>query len=218
MPPTLEALFIVLVFVMPGFITVRTKETLVPSVGKPEALQITLRSITTSLLYVPLWLIAASDLLLLRKHVMQLSQAPALVPAVPGRAVVVFFGLALVLPVAMGVVWAIGAWRDWYPRIATHIYPWLGLRTPSRGVGEDLWDKLWLNRREQPWLTVYMKDGRVYVGRGIEFSQSSYGRDFVLGPDTKMFKDGEEKKDLANSAGDGVWIPGGEVSSVDIHH
>jgi hypothetical protein len=36
-----------------------------------------------------------------------------------------------------------------------------------------------------------MKGGRRYVGRGIEFSQSAYGRDFLLGPDTKVFKDGD---------------------------
>jgi len=105
----------------------------------------------------------------------------------------------------------------WYPRIAEHTHPRLGLRPPSRGVGEDLWDTLWLNRLRQPWLTVYMKDGRVYIGRGVEFSQSTYGRDLVLGPDTKMFKAGEQKKDLATTAGEAVWIPGAEVSSIDIH-
>jgi hypothetical protein len=117
----------------------------------------------------------------------------------------------------MGVLWAIGAWNDWYPRIAERTHPRLGLRALSRGVGEDLWDKLWLNRIRQPWLTVYMKDGRVYIGRGVEFSQSAYGRDLVLGPDTKLFRDGEEKKDLASSAGEAVWVPGAEVSSIDIH-
>jgi len=217
MPATLEALLIVLVFVMPGFITVRTKETLVPSVGKPEALQITLRSITASLLYLPLWLVTAGDLLELRRHLLRLVEAPAVVPPVPGRPVLTFFMLTLILPIAMGVIWAIGSWNDWYPRIAERTHPRLGLRPPSRGVGEDLWDKLWLNRLNQPWLTVYMKDGRVYIGRGIEFSQSTYGRDLVLGPETKMFKDGEQKKDLTASDGEAVWIPAAEVSSIDIH-
>ncbi len=50
----------------------------------------------------------------------------------------------------MGVLWAIGSWNDWYPRIAERTHPRLGLRPPSRGVGEDLWDKLWLNRLRQP--------------------------------------------------------------------
>lgn len=217
MPSTIEALFIILVFVMPGFITVRTKELLVPSVGKPEALQVTLRSVTASLLYLPLWLPAATDLLLLRSRVLQLSEAPTIAAPIPGRPVAVFFVLALILPVSMGILWAIGSWNDWYPRIAERTHPRLSLRSPSRGVGEDLWDKLWLNRLSQPWLTVYMKDGRVYIGRGIEFSQSTYGRDLVLGPDTKIFRDEEEKKDLAASAGEGVWIPGSEVSSIDVH-
>ena len=74
MPATVEALLIILVIVMPGFITVRTKEMLVPSVGKPDALQITLRSITASLLYLPLWLVFAGNLLLLRRDLLQLSE------------------------------------------------------------------------------------------------------------------------------------------------
>jgi uncharacterized protein DUF6338 len=217
MPATLEALFIVLVFVMPGFITVRTKEMLVPSVGKPDVLQTTLRSITTSLLYLPLWLIAAGDLLLLRGRLLQLALASSPDVLIPTRPVLVFFALTLMLPVSMGIVWAIASWNDWYPRVAEKTHPRLGLRPPSRGVGEDLWDKLWLNRIAQPWLTVYMKDGRVYIGRGTEFSQSAYGRDLILGADTKMYKDGEEKKDLAATAGESVWIPGAEVSSIDVH-
>jgi Family of unknown function (DUF6338) len=217
MPATIEALLIVFVFVMPGFIAVRTKEMLVPSVGKPEALQITLRSITASLLYLPLWLLSAGGLLLLRRHLLQLSALPVAVPPPLSRSVIVFFMLTAVLPISIGVLWAIGSWNDWYPHLAEITHPRLGLRPPSRGVGEDLWDKLWLNRIRQPWLTVYMKDGRVYIGRGIEFSQSTYGRDLVLGPDTKIFKDGEQTKDLATSDGEAVWIPGGEIVSIDIH-
>jgi hypothetical protein len=217
MPATIDALVIVLVFIMPGFIVVRTKESLVPSVGKPEALQITLRSITASLLFLPLWLVAMPDLLLLRSRLIQLSQASAAVSPLSGRPILTLFTVTLILPGAAGILWAIASWNDWYPRVAEPIYLKLGLRSPSRGVGEDLWDKLWLNRGQQPWLTVYLKDGRVYIGRGIEFSQSSYGRDLLLGSDTKMFKDAEEKKDLATSAGEAVWIPASEVSSIDIH-
>ena len=63
MPATVEALLILLVFVVPGFITVRTRETLVPTAGKLDTLQIMLRSVTVSLLYVPLWLLASRDLI-----------------------------------------------------------------------------------------------------------------------------------------------------------
>jgi len=214
MPGTLEALIIALVFVMPGFITARTREMLVPTVGKPEALQITLRSITVSLLYLPLWLLASPHLFALRTRI---TQGPALATGLPMRPTVMFLALSLILPVCVGFVWAIASWNGWYPRFVSRIYPRLGLRAPLHGVGEDLWDKLWFNRSKQPWLTVYMKDGRIYIGRGVEFSQSSYGQDLLLGPDTKIYKDGEEKKDLATSAGEGVWIPGREVTSIDIH-
>jgi hypothetical protein len=63
-----------------------------------------------------------------------------------------------------------------------------------------------------------MKDGRMYVGRGIEFSLSARGKDILLGSDTRMFdKDGHLSQDLAESRGEGVWVPGVEVSSIEIH-
>jgi hypothetical protein len=68
------------------------------------------------------------------------------------RGVLVFFVLALILPIATGIVWAIGYWNDWYATCARRIYPKLGLRPPGTGVGEDLWDKLWLNLERQIWL------------------------------------------------------------------
>jgi len=37
MPATIEALFIVLIFVMPGFITLRARDFFVPTAGKPDA-------------------------------------------------------------------------------------------------------------------------------------------------------------------------------------
>jgi hypothetical protein len=152
MPATLEGLLILLVFVMPGFITVRTREALVPSVGKPDALQITLRSITVSILYLPLWLLALPDLLVLRARLAATIQTPAAVVSLGERGVLVFFVLALILPIATGIVWAIGYWNDWYATCARRIYPKLGLRPPGTGVGEDLWDKLWLNLERQIWL------------------------------------------------------------------
>ncbi|MGH7323982.1 MAG: DUF6338 family protein [Candidatus Rokuibacteriota bacterium] len=218
MPATLEALLILLVFIMPGFITVRTKQMLVPGVRKPDAVQTTLSSITVSLLYLPLWLVASRDLLLLQSRLTKVAEAPSVASvSLSDRAVFSFFALALLLPISMGILWAIGSWNDWYPRMAERIAPRVGLRAPTRGVGDDLWDKLWLNRLRQPWLTVYLKDGRVYVGRGVEFSLSAYGRDLVLGSDTKMFEGGEEKKDLATTAGECIWVPGSEVSSIDVH-
>ena len=193
MPATAEALLIALVFVTPGFLTVRIREMLVPSVGKPDALQLTLRSITVSLVYIPLWLVAAPHLFLLRQRLSKLADGSAGAVSVLDSGVLVFFTLGLLLPVGIGILWAVGSWNDWYPKVAERLYPTLGLRSPARGVGEDLWDKLWLNRVRQPWLTVYMRDGRIYVGRGVE------------------------KKDLATSGGESVWIPGPEVVSIDIH-
>ena len=128
MPATVEALLIALIFITPGFLTVRTREMLVPSVGRPDGLQITLRSITISLMYLPLWLVAARDLILLRQRLSGLTDGSVATVSVLDR-----------------------------------------------------------------------------------------GRDLLLGGDTKMFKDGEEKKDLVTSGGEAVWIPGAEVTSIDVH-
>lgn len=73
----------------------------------------------------------------------------------------VFLALSFLLPLFTGGVWAIASWNDFYQRVASRVYPWLNIPVPVRGVGDDLWDRLWLNRRAQPWLTVFMKDGRI---------------------------------------------------------
>ncbi|OLC14977.1 MAG: hypothetical protein AUH29_08845 [Candidatus Rokubacteria bacterium 13_1_40CM_69_27] len=219
MPATIEALLIILVFVMPGFITVRMKETLVPTIGKTETFEVTLRSITVSLLYLPLWLLSAKDLVLFRGRLMDVAQKTSSGESlILDRGVVVFLALSLVLPAAIGVIWAVAYCNDWYVKATKRAYVKLGIPLPPSGIGEDLWDRLWLNRDRQPWLTVFMKDGRMYVGRGIEFSLSSYGKDVLLGPETRMYdKEGRLARDLAESRGEGVWIPAGEVSSIDIH-
>src|SRR2546422_444070 len=167
MPATIEALLIILVFVMPGFITVRMKETLVPTIGKTETFEVTLRSITVSLLYLPLWLLSAKDLVLFRGRLMDVAQKTSSGESlILDRGVVVFLALSLVLPAAIGVIWAVAYCNDWYVKATKRAYVKLGIPLPPSGIGEDLWDRLWLNRDRQPWLTVFMKDGRMYVGRG----------------------------------------------------
>lgn len=132
--------------------------------------------------------------------------------------IVVLLLVVLVLPVCVGLLWAVIYWNDWYPKIAERIYPKLGLRAPGRGVGDDLWDKLWLNRERERWLTVYLKDGRIYVGRGVEFSQSALGRDLLLGGDSRRYdKDWNPVRTMADAGGERVWIPADQVVSIEIY-
>jgi len=219
MPSTVEALVIAVVFVMPGFILVRTREWLVPPVAKSDALSLTLTSITVSLAFVPLWLVAAPDLLDLRYRLMTAAAAPG-APSVrlTHRGVVAFFGLSFLLPVSAGFVAAIAYWQDWYPKLAVRLLPRVGIPAPSRGVGEDIWDRLWLNFRRQVWLTVYTKDGPVYVGRGVEFGYTSQGRDVRLGDDTRVYdKTWNLIQNTRDSGGGGVWIPAGQIVSIEIY-
>jgi hypothetical protein len=218
-PATVEALIIALVFVMPGFVAVRTREALLPGVAKADVLQLTLRSITVSLLFLPLWLIASPDLLDLRRRLagaVEVTGTPAV--AIGDRGVVIFFALAVVLPTAAGIIWAVGYWQDWYPRIGSHLLPRLGIPAPNRGVGEDLWDRLWLSARRQMWLTVYTKAGPIYFGRGVEFGYSSQGRDVYLGGDTRVYDGhGTLVREMRAGGGVGVWIPASEVASIEIY-
>ena len=219
MPATVEGLLIAVVFVMPGFLFVRTREWFVPPVAKSDAVSLTLTSITVSLAFVPLWLGLASDLLDVRSR---LATATALTSASPvplsHRGVIAFFTLSLVLPISAGVVAAIAYWQDWYPKVGGRLLPRLGIPAPSRGVGADLWDRLWLNFRRQAWLTVYTKDGPIYVGRGVEFGYTSQGRDVRLGDDTRVY---DENWNLVQNTHDrggvGVWIPGGQIVSIEIY-
>lgn len=188
MPSTVEALLIAVVFVTPGFIFVRTREWFLPPVAKSDAVSLTFASITVSLVFVPLWFVAAPDLLDVRYRITAAVAASG-APSVPltHRGVVAFFALSLLLPVSTGVLAAVAYWQDWYPRLAGRLLPKLGIPAPSRGVGEDLWDRLRLNQKRQVWLTVYTKDGPIYVGRGVEFGYTGQGRDLRLGNDTRAY-------------------------------
>jgi hypothetical protein len=218
-PATIEALLIAVVFVMPGFIFVRTREWLVPPVAKSDAVRLTLTSITVSLVFVPLWFLAAGDLLDVRQRLIS-AAATAGSPsvAVSHRGIIAFFALALLLPSSTGLLAAIAYWQDWYPRLARRLLPRLGIPAPSRGLGEDGWDRLWLNFRRQPWLTVYTKDGPIYVGRGVEFGYTSQGRDLLLGDDTRVY---DEKwqltQNIRDGGGIGVWIPAHQVVTIEIY-
>jgi len=219
MPSTVEALLIAVIFVMPGFILVRTREWFVPPVAKSDAFSLTLTSITVSLAFVPLWLAASPDLLDVRYRLTTAAAAPG-APSVSltHRGVVAFFALALMLPVSVGFLAAIAYWQDWYPKLAARFLPRVGIPAPSRGVGEDIWDRLWLNSRRQLWLTVYTKDGPIYVGRGVEFGYTNQGRDIRLGDDTRVY---DENWDLIQNTHDrggvGVWIPAGQIVTIEIY-
>jgi hypothetical protein len=132
MPSTVEALLIAVVFVMPGFIFVRTREWFLPPVAKSEVFSLTLTSITVSLVFVPLWLAAAPDLLEIRDRLTV--AGPARAPSVPltHRGVVAFFAFSLLLPVSAGFVAAVAYWQDWYPRVASRLLPNVGIPAPSR--------------------------------------------------------------------------------------
>lgn len=219
MPSTVEALLIAVVFVMPGFVLVRTREWFVPPVAKLDTFSLTLTSITVSLALLPLWFVAAPDLLDLRHRLIGMAGAAG-APSLPltHRGVVVFFALSFLLPVSAGFVAAIAYWQDWYPRVAGRLLPRVGIPAPSRGVGADIWDRLWLNMRRQMWLTVYTKDGPVYVGRGVEFGYTSQGRDIRLGDDTRVYdKTWNLIQNTRDRGGEGVWIPSGQVVSIEIY-
>jgi hypothetical protein len=222
MPATIEALFIVLVFMVPGFVTIHARDFFLPGGRRPDPLQVTLQSVALSLAYVPLWLVSLPKFLALRAHLLSLMNPSSggLVPS--GQGAWTASGLAIlhavVLPTAVGIVWAMAVWNGWHRRLVAACYRKLNIPTPVEGVGESIWDRLWLNRREQPWLTVYMKDGRVYVGVGIEFGLTAEARELLLGADTRVYdRGGNLIRDLSQARGEGVWIPIGEVTCIEIH-
>ena len=219
MPATVEGLFILLVFVMPGFITVRTQQMIVPAIRKSDPLQLSLQSITVSLLYLPLWILFAPRLLAFRGQLIDAATSRSgQTPPLSWTGLGISLLLLLALPVVFGFLWAIASWNDWYGSIVRRGYPRFGIPIPPTGVGETVWDRLWLRSPHQPWLTVFMKDGRIYVGRGVEFSLSPNEKELRLGPDTRLFaSDWRLIRDLAAARGQGVWICVREVSSIEVH-
>ena len=63
-----------------------------------------------------------------------------------------------------------------------------------------------------------MKDGRIYVGQGVEFALTTETREMLLGPDTQQHdRNWKLVRDLSTARGEAVWIPVSEVSSVEVH-
>jgi hypothetical protein len=218
MPSTVEALLITVIFDMPGFILVRTREWFLPPVAKSDAFSLTLTSITVSLAFIPLWLAASPELLDVRNRLAAAAATPGLpFVSLTHRGVIIFFALALLLPVSGGLLAAIAYWQDWYPKLAARLLPRIGIPAPSRGVGNDIWERLWLNSRQR-WLTVYTKDGPIYVGRGVEFGYTTEGRDLRLGSDTRVYDENWNLiQNTQDRGGIGVWIPAGQVVSIEIY-
>jgi len=103
-----------------------------------------------SFFYLPLWLVSLPTLLTVRAEIAAAAQGTLAASAV------------------RTVTWDVSALA--FPRADCASLSKAEHAVPARGVGDNVWDRLWMNRRQMPWLTVYMKDRRIYVGVGVEIA------------------------------------------------
>lgn len=207
MPATLEAIFVLLVFLAPGFIAVRVKNSLLPY-RIPSAFQEAVEAAVASATLLPVWWIFGWRLLDARRHLLEVASkhTPLEVLGVGlpllGVVALVYF----VFSPLVGIGYALIQAHQPYMRLAHKVLPNTMGATPP-----EVWDRLFRGD-ERPWVIVWFKnDGGGIGGTALFAGVSPSGRQLFLAPTDEenslvRFKaDRSIAHDLSSRAR-GVWI------------
>ena len=227
MPSTVEAAFVLLVLVGPGFIASRLLNSLV-AYRLPTAFQETTQAIVFSAVMVPIWLTFARPLLASRNAILAVwrdqqhaSQLPSYAIWMPiGVFVLVYFIAAPIV----AVIWAVFVRYRLHIRTAQWLLRRVGLSVRYDEVLE-VWDKIFATDDRQRWLRVTFKDGKAIEGilTGVGVSPAARqvqlsGLPGVANSLAVLDEVGTVVEDLATRNVDGVWIDvGAEVRRIDVY-
>ena len=220
MPATLEAVFVLLVFLAPGFIAVRVKNSLLPY-RVPSAFQEAVEAVVASTILLPVWWVFAWRLLHARAHLLVAASTgnpiDVLGVGVPlaGVILVVYFvGSPLV-----GIGYALMQTYRPYVRLARLVLP----NVVGTFAQPEVWDRLFSVEDERPWVIVWFKS-QGGIGGTVQFAGvSPSGRQLFLVPVpgepeslVRFNQAGVIVDDLTHKT-DGVWIDvGSEVVRIEI--
>jgi Family of unknown function (DUF6338) len=210
MPATLEAVFVLLVFLAPGFIAVRVKNSLLPY-RIPSAFQETVEAAVASTVLLPVWWIFAWRLLHARAHIIDAATKHTAVDVLGvgaplvGVVALVYF----VCSPALGILYALVQTYRPYARLA-----WAFM--PSALPGDtlpDVWDRLFSEEDERPWVVIWFKNAAGAIGGLVQYAGlSPSGRQLFLVPLedvpqslVRFDKDGAIVEDLTPDT-DGIWV------------
>jgi Family of unknown function (DUF6338) len=220
MPATLEAVFVLLVFLAPGFIAVRVKNSLLPY-RIPSAFQEAVEAVVASTILLPVWWIFAWRLLHARAHLLEAAAKGSPVDVLgvgaplAGVIVVVYF----VSSPLVGIGYALMQIHRPYVRLARLILP----NVVGTYAQPEVWDRLFSVEDERPWVIVWFKSHGA-IGGTVQFAGvSPSGRQLFLAPVpgepeslVRFNQAGMIVEDLTDKT-NGVWVDvGAEVVRVEI--
>lgn len=210
MPATLEAVFVLLVFLAPGFIAVRVKNSLLPY-RIPSAFQEAVEAAVASTILLPVWWVFSWRLLRARAHIMEAAtrQTPVDVLGVGAPLVGILVLVYFVFSPLVGIAYALMQTHRPYVRLARALLP-----TALEGDAQpEVWDRLFSGEEERPWVVVWFKSGNGAIGGAVQLAGvSPSGRQLFLVPSegepeslVRFDKDGTIVEDLTLDT-DGIWV------------
>ena len=220
MPATLEAVFVLLVFLAPGFIAVRVKNSLLPY-RIPSAFQEAVEAVVASTILLPVWWMFAWRLIHARAHVLEASANGSPIDVLgiglplAGVIVLVYF----VFSPAVGIGYALMQLHRPYVRLARLVLP----NVVGSDAQPEVWDRLFSVEDERPWVIVWFKNHGA-IGGTVQFAGvSPSGRQLLLAPIpgepeslVRFNQNGLIVEDLSEKT-DGVWVDvGSEVVRIEI--
>jgi len=220
LPATVEAVFVLLVFLVPGFIAVQVKNSLLPY-RIPSAFQEAAEAVVASTILLPVWWVFAWRLLHARAHVLEAIATGGSIDVigvgapVAGVIALVYF----VLSPAVGIAYALVQTHRPYVRLARMVLP----NAVSSEAQPEVWDRLFSGEEEQPWVIVWFRTHGAIGGAVRLAGVSPSGRQLLLGPTqgepeslVRFNQSGIIVQDLTEKT-EGVWIEiGPEVLRIDI--
>jgi Family of unknown function (DUF6338) len=155
MPATLEAVFVLLVFLAPGFIAVRVKNSLLPY-RIPSAFQEAVEAAVAILL--PIWWVFAWRVLHAMAHIVDAAakHAPVDVLGVGAPVAGVIALVYFVFSPLVGIVYALMQTRQPYVWLARRILP--RMMGGAAAAQPEVWDRVF-SGEERPWVIVRFKSG-----------------------------------------------------------
>ena len=209
MPATLEAVFVLLVFLAPGFIAVRVKNSLLPY-RIPSAFQEAVEAAVASTILLPVWWAFAWRLLHARAHIVDAAakHGPVDVLGVGAPVAGVIALVYFVFSPLVGIVYALMQTRQPYVWLARRILP----RMMGGAAQPEVWDRVF-SGEERPWVIVRFTSGGGGIGGTAQFAGlSPSGRQLFLVPAkgvsqslVRFGADGTIAEDLTTKT-DGIWV------------
>jgi hypothetical protein len=218
MPATLEAVFVLLVFLAPGFIAVRVKNSLLPY-RIPSAFQEAVEAVVASTILLPVWWIFAWRLIQARAYVLEASAKGGPIDVLGvGLAGIILLVYFVCSPV-VGIGYALMQLHRPYVRLARLVLP----NVVGSDAQPEVWDRLFSVEDERPWVIVWFKSHGAIGGTVQLAGVSPSSRQLLLAPIpgeseslVRFNQSGLIVEDLSDKT-DGVWVDvGPEVVRIEI--